>query len=159
MKGKKNTENINLMRETLFSIPPSDVLQIIQDNVDLRNHRIKSEALDTLSRCLSLFILYLTDAALEHAANDRRSSITVSDILRALNDTMFTEIRDELVNGDSDEDVQRGNLNSGNSEDAEGAAENDEQKDEDKEDDFDPLLQSLKPVKKNDDGADGKNAN
>ncbi|SBS87968.1 CCAAT-binding transcription factor, putative [Plasmodium ovale] len=159
MKGKKNTGNINLMRETLFSISPSEVLQTIQDNVDLRNHRIKSEALDTLSRCLSLFILYLTDTALEHAANDRRSSISVSDILRALNDTLFTEIRDELANGDSDEEVNRGNVNSGNSEDAEGAAEGSEQKDEEKEDEFDPLLQSLKKVKKSDDSGDGKNAN
>ncbi|CAA9990684.1 CCAAT-binding transcription factor, putative [Plasmodium knowlesi strain H] len=96
MEEQENTENINMIKETIFGLPNSVILKIIHNNPNLKNYKVRKEAVTTLGRCLSMFILYITDGALEHCEGDKRSTISVHDILKSLDDSLFLDIHDEL---------------------------------------------------------------
>ncbi|KJP90069.1 hypothetical protein AK88_00238 [Plasmodium fragile] len=96
METQKNTENIDIIKETIFGLPNSVILKIIHNNINLKNYKIRKEAVTTLGRCLSMFILYITDGALEHCESEKKSTILVQDILNSLEDSLFLDIHDEL---------------------------------------------------------------
>ncbi|ANQ10055.1 CCAAT-binding transcription factor [Plasmodium coatneyi] len=96
MEAQENTENINMIKETIFGLPNSVILKIIHNNPNLKKYKVRKEAVTTLGRCLSMFILYITDGALEHCEGDKRSTISVHDILKSLDDSLFLDIHDEL---------------------------------------------------------------
>lgn len=96
MKEQAEIPDINLLKDTIFDLPNSVILKIINNSIDLKNYKIRKEALNTLSKCLSLFILYITDGALEHCENEKRFTIFVRDILNSLNDSLFLDIYDQL---------------------------------------------------------------
>ncbi|EUD68769.1 hypothetical protein C922_00457 [Plasmodium inui San Antonio 1] len=96
MEQQESTENINMIKETIFGLPNSVILKIIHNNIDLKNYKIRKEAVTTLGRCLSMFILYITDGALEHCEGEKRNTIFVRDILNSLDDSLFLDIHDEL---------------------------------------------------------------
>ncbi|SBT80610.1 CCAAT-binding transcription factor, putative [Plasmodium malariae] len=144
MDAKDNKENINLIKETMFGLPHGIISKIIHNNVNLNNYRIRKEAVNTLSKCLSIFILYITEGAIEHCENEKRSTLFVRDILNSLDDSLFLDIYDELK---KQVDIQEEN----NKKETSKNNENDEEKDvtsteantKNKEDDFDLLLQAL----------------
>ncbi|KAI4834653.1 CCAAT-binding transcription factor [Plasmodium brasilianum] len=144
MDEKDNKENINLIKETMFGLPHGIISKIIHNNVNLNNYRIRKEAVNTLSKCLSIFILYITEGAIEHCENEKRSTLFVRDILNSLDDSLFLDIYDELK---KQVDIQEEN----NKKETSKNNENDEEKDvtsteantKNKEDDFDLLLQAL----------------
>lgn len=85
-----------MIKETIFGLPNSVILKIIHNNINLKNYKIRKEAVTTLGRCLSMFILYITDGALEHCEGEKRNTIFVRDILNSLDDSLFLDIYDEL---------------------------------------------------------------
>ncbi|SCN62639.1 CCAAT-binding transcription factor, putative [Plasmodium chabaudi chabaudi] len=146
---KEQTENpdINLLKDTMFDLPNSVILKIINNSIDLKNYKIKKEALNTLSKCLSLFILYITDGALEHCESEKRFTIFVRDILNSLNDSLFLDIYDQLKTHVAIQEENNKKATSNNNtgtnitiKDAEGGQNN---KNTDENDDFDILLQAL----------------
>ncbi|CAD2103654.1 CCAAT-binding transcription factor, putative [Plasmodium vinckei lentum] len=146
---KEQTENpdINLLKDTMFDLPNSVILKIINNSIDLKNYKIKKEALNTLSKCLSLFILYITDGALEHCESEKRFTIFVRDILNSLNDSLFLDIYDQLKTHvaiqEENNKKATSNNNSGTNitiKDAEGKQNNENPQEND---DFDILLQAL----------------
>ncbi|VTZ70761.1 CCAAT-binding transcription factor, putative [Plasmodium chabaudi chabaudi] len=146
---KEQTENpdINLLKDTMFDLPNSVILKIINNSIDLKNYKIKKEALNTLSKCLSLFILYITDGALEHCESEKRFTIFVRDILNSLNDSLFLDIYDQLKTHVAIQEENNKKATSNNNtgtnitiKDAEGGQNN---KNADENDDFDILLQAL----------------
>ncbi|SCM13428.1 CCAAT-binding transcription factor, putative [Plasmodium chabaudi adami] len=146
---KEQTENpdINLLKDTMFDLPNSVILKIINNSIDLKNYKIKKEALNTLSKCLSLFILYITDGALEHCESEKRFTIFVRDILNSLNDSLFLDIYDQLKTHVAIQEENNKKATSNNNtgtnitiKDAEGGQNNENT---DENDDFDILLQAL----------------
>ncbi|SCM25884.1 CCAAT-binding transcription factor, putative [Plasmodium chabaudi chabaudi] len=146
---KEQTENpdINLLKDTMFDLPNSVILKIINNSIDLKNYKIKKEALNTLTKCLSLFILYITDGALEHCESEKRFTIFVRDILNSLNDSLFLDIYDQLKTHVAIQEENNKKATSNNNtgtnitiKDAEGGQNN---KNADENDDFDILLQAL----------------
>ncbi|VWU50946.1 CCAAT-binding transcription factor, putative [Hepatocystis sp. ex Piliocolobus tephrosceles] len=93
----QNGNDIDSIRETMFGLPNSVIVKLIHNNIDLKHYKIKKEAINTLSKCLSMFILYITDAAVEHCEHEKRSTIFVRDILNSLDDSLFVEIHNELT--------------------------------------------------------------
>ncbi|SOV17419.1 CCAAT-binding transcription factor, putative [Plasmodium sp. gorilla clade G2] len=96
MENKNNEEQTNKIKETLFGLSTGIIQKAINNNVDLKNYRMRREALETLGKCLSMFILYITDGAMEYCENEKRSTILVRDILNSLDDSLFLDIHDEL---------------------------------------------------------------
>ncbi|SOV81026.1 CCAAT-binding transcription factor, putative [Plasmodium sp. gorilla clade G3] len=96
MENKNNEEEMNKIKETLFGLSTGIIQKAINNNVDLKNYRMRKEALETLGKCLSMFILYITDGAMEYCENEKRSTILVRDILNSLDDSLFLDIHDEL---------------------------------------------------------------
>ncbi|CRH02329.1 CCAAT-binding transcription factor, putative [Plasmodium relictum] len=148
MENKNNIENINLIKETMFGLPNSVILKTIHNNVNLKNYKIRKEAVQTLSKCLSMFILYITDGALEHCENEKRSTIFTRDILNSLDDSLFLEIHDELRKQISIQEEKNKMENSKENEKIEETNKNNENNTqinarEQNKDDFDILLQAL----------------
>lgn len=93
---RQRREELQRIKETLFGLPTNIILKLIQNKIDLQYYKIRKESIQTLSRCLSVFILYITDCALEHAEHDKRSTIQTQDILAALDESLFIDIAEEL---------------------------------------------------------------
>ncbi|CDU20437.1 hypothetical protein YYC_01224 [Plasmodium yoelii 17X] len=147
MKEQAEIPDINLIKDTIFDLPNSVILKIINNSIDLKNYKIRKEALNTLSKCLSLFILYITDGALEHCESEKRFTIFVRDILNSLNDSLFLDIYDQLktqvaIQEENNKKATSNNNSGANStnKDAEGGQNNENPKEND---DFDILLQAL----------------
>ncbi|CRG97469.1 CCAAT-binding transcription factor, putative [Plasmodium gallinaceum] len=148
MENNNNIENINLIKETMFGLPNSVILKTIHNNIDLKNYRVKKEAIQTLSKCLSMFILYITDGALEHCENEKRSTIFIRDILNSLDDSLFLEIHDELkkqLTIQEEKDIIKNSKEGNNVEENNKNSEQNTQNNtrEQNKDDFDILLQAL----------------
>ncbi|CXJ11401.1 CCAAT-binding transcription factor, putative [Plasmodium berghei] len=147
MKEQAEIPDINLLKDTIFDLPNSVILKIINNSIDLKNYKIRKEALNTLSKCLSLFILYITDGALEHCENEKRFTIFVRDILNSLNDSLFLDIYDQLkthvaIQEENNKKTTSNNNSGANAtnKDTEGEQNNENPKEND---DFDILLQAL----------------
>ncbi|GAB68748.1 transcription factor, partial [Plasmodium cynomolgi strain B] len=147
---QENTENINMIKETIFGLPNSVILKIIHNNINLKNYKIRKEAVTTLGRCLSMFILYITDGALEHCEGEKRNTIFVRDILNSLDDSLFLDIHDELKRQIAiQEEIHKKESakeakNSAKADTASGADNaQGEMNDANKQDDLDILLQAL----------------
>lgn len=93
---KERREQLQKIKETLFGLPTNIILKLIQKKIDLSYYKVRKESIQTLSRCVSVFILYITDCALEHAEHDKRSTIQTQDIIAALDESLFIDIAEEL---------------------------------------------------------------
>ncbi|CAD2112959.1 hypothetical protein YYG_00091 [Plasmodium vinckei petteri] len=147
MKEQTESPDINLLKDTMFDLPNSVILKIINNSIDLKNYKIKKEALNTLSKCLSLFILYITDGALEHCENEKRFTIFVRDILNSLNDSLFLDIYDQLKTHvaiqEENNKKATSNNNSGTNITIKDAEDKQNNENPQENDDFDILLQAL----------------
>ncbi|CAD52215.1 CCAAT-binding transcription factor, putative [Plasmodium reichenowi] len=151
MENQNNEEQTNKIKETLFGLSTGIIQKAINNNVDLRNYRMRKEALETLGKCLSMFILYITDGAMEYCENEKRSTILVRDILNSLDDSLFLDIHDELKRQLTIQEENNKTEISKVSENvqAQYASNNElnnnqkEGKPKNKDDDFDILLQAL----------------
>ncbi|GAW83289.1 transcription factor [Plasmodium gonderi] len=150
MEEKEKIENINMIKETIFGLPNSIILKIIHNNTNLKNYKIRKEAVTTLGRCLSMFILYITDGAIEHCESEKRNTIFVRDILNSLDDSLFLDIHDELKGQIA---IQEENNKKENSKEVKNSTKADntcisgktqvDTNEINKHDDFDILLQAL----------------
>ncbi|KYN96883.1 putative CCAAT-binding transcription factor [Plasmodium gaboni] len=151
MENKNNEEQTNKIKETLFGLSTGIIQKAINNNVDLKNYRMRREALETLGKCLSMFILYITDGAMEYCENEKRSTILVRDILNSLDDSLFLDIHDELKRQLTiQEETNRTEISKVSENIQAQYAENNELdnnqkegKPKNKDDDFDILLQAL----------------
>ncbi|SBS92560.1 CCAAT-binding transcription factor, putative [Plasmodium ovale curtisi] len=150
MKEIENYEESLSSLEALFSITGDEAINMIEDKIDLKDIDITDEAAKTLGKCASLFILYITDAALEYCEDDERNAICTSDILNALEDTDFSEIHDALVEDlhNNEEHISADNYeNAENSQDlscTNSTGNNQDSKEDKPNDDFDIFMQALK---------------
>ncbi|SPJ11803.1 CCAAT-binding transcription factor, putative [Plasmodium sp. DRC-Itaito] len=151
MENQNNEEQTYKIKETLFGLSTGIIQKAINNNVDLKNYRMRKEALETLGKCLSMFILYITDGAMEYCENEKRSTILVRDILNSLDDSLFLDIHNELKRQLTIQEENNRTEISKVSENvqAQYASNNElnnnqkEGKPKNKDDDFDILLQAL----------------
>ncbi|EAN31731.1 hypothetical protein TpMuguga_04g00379 [Theileria parva strain Muguga] len=61
-----------------------------------KNRRFRKEAIFSMNRIASLFVLYITTIAESIAKNNRRSSVFDKDILEALKQCMFYEVESQI---------------------------------------------------------------
>lgn len=63
-----------------------------------KNRKFKKEAIASLSRASSLFVLYITTIAYSIANANKRSTVVERDVMEALRTCMFWEIERQIVN-------------------------------------------------------------
>ncbi|UKJ89616.1 DNA-directed DNA polymerase [Theileria orientalis] len=70
---------------------------------NLKNRKFKKEALCSMNRVASLFVLYITTVAESIAKSNKRSTVYDKDILQALRQCMFWEVETQIADSEKTE--------------------------------------------------------
>ncbi|UKK02610.1 DNA-directed DNA polymerase [Theileria orientalis] len=72
-----------------------------------KNRKFKKEALCSMNRVASLFVLYITTVAESIAKSNKRSTVYDKDILQALRQCMFWEVETQITDSENTELQQK----------------------------------------------------
>ncbi|BAM42198.1 uncharacterized protein TOT_040000568 [Theileria orientalis strain Shintoku] len=72
-----------------------------------KNRKFKKEALCSMNRVASLFVLYITTVAESIAKSNKRSTVYDRDILQALRQCMFWDVETQITDSESTELQQK----------------------------------------------------
>ncbi|CAL0315475.1 unnamed protein product [Lupinus luteus] len=80
----------NPMCDKYASLPHTKVVKIMRQVLP-KDARISEDAVDTVQKCASEFIAFITDAAIEHSKLDKRMTISAEDLLFVMENMGFDD--------------------------------------------------------------------
>ncbi|XP_019455320.1 PREDICTED: nuclear transcription factor Y subunit B-1-like [Lupinus angustifolius] len=85
-----NSSRSNPMWDKYASLPHAKVMKIMRQVLP-KDAGISDDAVDTVQKCASEFIAFITDAAIEHSKLDKRMTVSAEDLLFVMENMGFDD--------------------------------------------------------------------